>query len=101
MGCNGNHKISYNQNAFIFEDNIFAFKWSNLKINIHKKMSSVFNVGLITSWDTSSSYGFPLIFKFSLIFMNMQTRYFSYRTTGRKYFSNCITHDIKYATMVV
>ena len=30
MGCHENHEISYNQNAFIFEDNIFfAFKWSH------------------------------------------------------------------------
>ena len=44
------------------------------KINIHKKMSEVFNVGLITSWDASSSNGFSVIFNFSLIFMNMQMR---------------------------
>ena len=44
------------------------------QINSQKKMSYVFNVDLITSWDASSSDGFSLIFKFSLIFMNMQMR---------------------------
>ena len=73
MGCHGNHDVSYYKNAFIFEDNIFWHLSGPIEqINIQKKMSSVFNVGLITSWDASSSIGFSLILKFSLIFMNMQ-----------------------------
>ena len=73
MVCHGNHDISYYQNAFIFEDNIFQHLSGPIEqIHIQKKKSWVFNVGLITSWDAGSSNGFSLIFKFPLIFMNMQ-----------------------------
>ena len=39
----------------------------------HNEMSNVFNVGLITPWDTSYPMFF-LVFKFSLLFMNMHMR---------------------------
>ena len=38
---------------------------------------------------------FSLIFKFSLIFMNMQIRYVSYRTIRCKGLSNFIIYDMK------
>ena len=48
MGCLGNHAISYNQNRFIFRTIFFSYK-----------LSKVFNVGVITPWDTSLSNGPP------------------------------------------
>ena len=66
--------LSYNQSAFILEDNIFAFKWSH--------SHNVFKVGLINPLDTSLPNVFSFIFRFSLIFMNMQMGLFSYMTTG-------------------
>ena len=61
---------------------------------INKKCSQGFNVGLISSLCTSLSNGFALIFKFSLIFMNMQMRSFSYRTIRWKDLSNCASDAI-------
>ena len=57
---------------------IFFWYLSGLieQIGIHKKMSSVFNVGLINTWGTSLSSVFSIFLKFSLIFMNMQMRFF-------------------------
>ena len=45
------------------------------QIHTRNKMPYVFNVVLTFPCDTSSSNGFVLIFKFSLIFINMQMRY--------------------------
>ena len=43
------------------------------QIYTHNEMSNVFNVGLITPLDTSlPNVFFSFIFKFSLIFINMQ-----------------------------
>ena len=42
---------------------LFVFKWPNW-----------FNIGLITPLGTSLSDDFDLLFKYSLIFMNMQIR---------------------------
>ena len=48
-GCHGNHELSYNQNAFIFEDNIFLHLSGNIKqIYTHNQMSYVFNVQLLS-----------------------------------------------------
>ena len=49
MGCHGNHEISKTQITFIFEDNIFLHINGPIgQIYAHKKMSDVFNLGLIT-----------------------------------------------------
>ena len=72
-----------------------------LLFDVNKKYSEGFNEGLITHWGTSLSNGFVLFFKFSLIFMNMQMRSFSYMAIRSKDVSNCITDDIENATMVV
>ena len=83
MGCHGNHEISYNQNAFIFEDNIFWHLSGPIEqFYTHNKMSYGFNLGLIAPLNTSFPNCLSLIFKFSLIFMNMKMRSISYRTTG-------------------
>ena len=75
MGCHENHEISDNQRAFISDDNIFfAFKWSHLQIYTHNEMSYVFNLDLITPLHTIVYLCFSLIFKISLIFMNMQMK---------------------------
>ena len=70
--------LCYKQNAFILRA-IFVLHLSGpiKQIYIHNKMSYVFNVGLITPWDTRLPNGFP-----SLIFMNVQVRSYSYWTTG-------------------
>ena len=49
MGCHGNHEISYNQRAFIIEDNILLHLSDPIEqIYTHNEMSFVFNAGLIT-----------------------------------------------------
>ena len=49
MGCHGNHAISYNQTAFIFEDNFFLQLSGHIEqIYTHNGMAYVFNLGLIT-----------------------------------------------------
>ena len=55
MGCRGNHEISYNQRAFIFEDNIFLHLGGPLEqIYTHNEMSNMYvsNLGLITNLHT-------------------------------------------------
>ena len=54
----------------------------NEQIYTNNEMSFVFNLGLITPLHTKVYPWFSLIFYISLIFMNMQMKYFSYRTTG-------------------
>ena len=97
-GLRENHGIIYNQRAFIFEDNIFLhLSGPNEPIYTHNKMSFVFNLGRLTLLDTIVyPCFFSLIFNISLIFMNMQMKYFSYRTiSGWENLSNCITDYIK------
>ena len=45
-----------------------------MNINTRNKISYAFNLGLITPLDTSLPNGFSIVFKFSLIFMNIQMR---------------------------
>ena len=72
---NGNHAISYNQKAFIFEGNVFLHLSSPIEqIYSHDKMCYVFNLGLTTPLDDSLPNDFSNIFKISLIFMNIQLR---------------------------
>ena len=53
MGCHGNHEISYNQRACIFEDNIFWHLSGPIKlIYTYNEISYVFNLGLISSMHT-------------------------------------------------
>ena len=60
MGCHENHKISYNQRVFIFEDNIFFLHLSspNEQNYRHNEMSFVFNLGLITPLHTIVTHVF-------------------------------------------
>ena len=44
------------------------------------------------------SRDFPSFFKFSSIFMNMQMRYYSFRTNGLMDLSNCNIDDIRICT---
>ena len=61
--------------AFIFEDNIFLHLSGPIgQINAHNIMSYVFNLGLIIPLHPIVYTCFPLIFKISLIFINMQMR---------------------------
>ena len=79
-----------------FEDTIFLhLSGSNGQIYAHNKMPNVFNLGLITPLHTIVYPCFSLIFKISLIFTNMQRKYFSYRNTGWKNLSNCVIDYIK------
>ena len=60
MGYHGNHEISYNENAFIFRTIFFLHLSGPIEqISSHNEMFYVFNVGLITPFDTSLSNGFP------------------------------------------
>ena len=53
MGCHENHEISYNQRAFIFQDNIFLhLSGPNDQIYTHNEISYVFNLSLITPLHT-------------------------------------------------
>ena len=55
MGCHENHEISYNQRAFIFEDNKFLhldLSGPNEQIYTHNEMSFLFNLGLVTPLHT-------------------------------------------------
>ena len=53
MGCHENHDISYNQRAFIFEDNIFLHLRGPIEQSYtHNEMSYVFNLGQITPLHT-------------------------------------------------
>ena len=75
MGCHGNHEISKPQRTFIFEDNIFLHLSGPIgQIHDHNEMSCV----QFRSDYPVAYYGLPmvfsLIFKISLIFMNMQMR---------------------------
>ena len=74
------------QRAFIFEDNIFLHLSGPIgQIYAHNEMPYVINLGLITLLHTIVyPWLFSLIFKISLIFMNMQMRKLLYRTTGSK-----------------
>ena len=75
MGCHGNHEISKTQRTFIFEDNIFLHLSGPIgQIYADNEMSYVFNLGLITPLHIIVYQCFSLIFKISLIFMNMQMR---------------------------
>ena len=75
MFCHKNHEISYNQRAFIFEDNIFLhLSGPSEQIYTHNKMSYMFILGLMTPLHTIVYPCFSLIFKISLIFMNMQMK---------------------------
>ena len=65
------------------------------QIYTHNEMSFVFNFGLITPLHKIVYLFFPLIFKISLIFMKMQMKVFSNRSTGFKNLSKCITDFIK------
>ena len=84
MGCHGNHEISYDQRSFIFRTIFFAFKWPHCTNLHHNEMSYVFNLGQITPLDTSLPNVFSLLFKISLIFMNMQMRYFHIGPLGER-----------------
>ena len=60
IGCHGNHEISYNQNASIFEDNMFLHLSGPIEqIYTHNLMPFVFNLGLITPLDTNLPNVFP------------------------------------------
>ena len=63
-------------NGFIVEEPSFFSPFDCLiePFGIKKKYSYEFNAGLINSLGSSLCNGFVLIFKFSLIFMNMQMR---------------------------
>ena len=52
------------------------------QIGMHKKFSQVFSVDPGTPGTSLSNGILPQFLKFSLIFMNMQMRQFSYRTIG-------------------
>ena len=80
MGCHGNHAISHKQNRFIFDNNFLHNSGLSEQNGMYKKLIKEFNVDLIIPLDLV----YPMIsfLKVSLIFMNMQMRYFSYRTTG-------------------
>ena len=66
IGCHGNHELSYNQRAFIFEDAIFLHLSGPIKqIYTSNEMTYVFNLGPITPLHTIV-YVFS---KISLIFM--------------------------------
>ena len=74
MVCHGNYAISHNQHGLSLEDNIFLHLNDAIeRIGIHKQMSKVLKVSLITHWVVFFQW-FSLIFKFSLIFMNMHMR---------------------------
>ena len=53
MGCHGNHKVSYSQNAFILGQYFFALSGPIEQIYIYDKISYVFNVGMLIPWNTS------------------------------------------------
>ena len=69
------------------------------RIYTHNEMSYVFSVGLITPLDTSLPNVFSFIFKFSLIFMNMQTRLelFSTKKQMSPCFRNKKNHKIAFS----
>ena len=71
---------------FILEDNIFLHLSGCIeKIGMHKKFSQVFSVGPkypVTPGTSLSNGILPQFVKFSLKFMNMQMKFFSYRTIG-------------------
>ena len=70
MGCHGNYEISYNQSAYIFEDNIFLYLSGPIEqIYTHNEMSYVFNVGVITPLDNSLPNVFFLHFE---VLINIQ-----------------------------
>ena len=62
MGCHGNHASSYNQNDFKDTSLYLYLSGPIEQISIHKILSEVFNVGLITSCDTSLFNGLILNF---------------------------------------
>ena len=64
----------------IKEHNVFLLSSPIEPFGINNKCSKDLNIGLMTPCDTSLYKGFALFFEFSLIFMNMQMRKFSYRT---------------------
>ena len=71
MGCHGNHEILYNQNALIFRTIFFLHSSGPIEqIYTRYKISYVFNVGQLPPWIHYPM--FSLIYKISLIFMNMQ-----------------------------
>ena len=70
-----NHVILHYQNEFIIkEHNVFLLSGPIEPFDINNKCSKDLNVDLITPCDTSLYKGFALLFKFSLIIMNMQMR---------------------------
>ena len=74
MGCHGNHSFKL-LNGFIIEEHSFlSFDCLIEPFGIKKKYFYEFNAGLINHLGSSLCIGFVLIFKFSLIFMNMQMR---------------------------
>ena len=70
MSCHENHKISYNQRAFIFENSIFSIFKSgpNEHIYTHYEMSYVFNLCLITPLHTAV---YPCFFPHFLDFIKI------------------------------
>ena len=66
MGCHENYEISYNQRAFIFEDNIYLhLSGPNEQIYTHNEMTYVFNLGLITPLHTKvCPWLFPSFLRF-------------------------------------
>ena len=82
MGCYGNHEISYNQRAFIFEDNIgLHISGPNELIYTHNEMSNAFNLGLITPCILKFTHGF-LYFLTLINIHEYANKIISYRTTG-------------------
>ena len=70
-------------NGFIIEEHsCLPFDCLIESFGIKKKYFSECNAGLINPLGSSLCNGFVLIFKFSLIFMNMQMKKFPYRTIG-------------------
>ena len=76
MGCHGNHEISKTKEHLFLRTIFFLHLGGRIgQIYAHNDMSYVFNLGLITLKHTIVYPWFlVLIFKISLIFMNMQMR---------------------------
>ena len=65
MGYHLNREMSYNQRAFIFEDNSFLHLSGPIEqIYTHNEMSYVFSLGLITPLHTTVYPCFPSFLRF-------------------------------------
>ena len=63
MGCHGNHEISYNQRAFIFEDHIYLHLSGPIEqIYTHNEISYVFNYVQLRSDYPLAYYSLPMVF---------------------------------------